>query len=127
MTRPLWPPASIVASVKLVSVCGIVLMDWLLEVEEGRWLSDILIVSAPKPGFTVIKLLAGVVAVIVVIVVKVAPVSAALAHVLVVKEPGEALVGDRDPGGGLGLAKARSRLLRLLRALQPPLRRVLRV
>ena len=120
VARPL-VPASV--PVKLVAVRGLVAPLRALEVKEGRGLGDVLPVPAAVPGLGVVELLAGVVAVVVVIVVEVTPVTAALGHVLVIKEPGEALVGDGDPGGGLGLAEIRHLVvgLSVLWTLQFPL------
>ena len=79
---------------------------------------------SPENWLAVIEFLAGGVVIVVVAVVELAPVSAApLPHVLVIKEPGEALVGDGDPGGGLGLAEIRHLVvgLSVLWTLQFPL------
>ena len=83
---------SFLDSVKLVTMSGLVLLLLHRSRKGGGSVMSFLSLS-PENWLAVIEFLAGGVVIVVVAVVELAPVSAApLPHVLVIKEPGEALV-----------------------------------
>ena len=83
---------SFLDSVKLVTMSGLVLLLLYRSRKGGGSVMSFLSLS-PENWLAVIEFLAGGVVIVVVAVVELAPVSAApLPHVLVIKEPGEALV-----------------------------------
>ena len=86
MTRRPLGPASVLSSVKLVTMSGLVLLLLHRSRKGGGSVMSFLSLS-PENWLAVIEFLAGEV-VIVVVAVSAAP----LPHVLVIKEPGEALV-----------------------------------
>ncbi len=83
---------SFLDSVKLVTMSGLVLL-LLYRSRKGAGSVMSFLSLSPENWLAVIEFLAGGVVIVVVAVVELAPVSAApLPHVLVIKEPGEALV-----------------------------------